>query len=98
MDLFDELVKPPTSSWSRICPGDLQFCNNHVAMHARTAFEDYPEPERAPAFVRLWLSVPNSRRYRRLGPHYGTASRGRPRRFQPRTPGRMVFETSGAEN
>ncbi|MCQ4159118.1 TauD/TfdA family dioxygenase [Roseomonas sp. GC11] len=36
--------------------GDMQFCNNYVTAHARTAFEDFPEPERRRLMVRLWLS------------------------------------------
>ncbi|GAA4338209.1 TauD/TfdA family dioxygenase [Pigmentiphaga soli] len=41
--------------------GDVQFLNNHVTMHARTEFEDFPEPERKRHLLRLWLAVPNSR-------------------------------------
>ena len=42
-------------------PGDIQLLNNHVTYHARTNFEDYPEPERKRLLLRLWLSVPGSR-------------------------------------
>ena len=42
-------------------PGDIQLLNNHVTYHSRTAFEDYPEPERKRLLLRLWLSTPNSR-------------------------------------
>ena len=27
-------------------PGDMQFINNHIMLHARSAYEDYPEEER----------------------------------------------------
>jgi alpha-ketoglutarate-dependent taurine dioxygenase len=37
-------------------PGDMQFLNNHVIMHARTAFEDYPEPARRRDLIRVWLN------------------------------------------
>lgn len=42
-------------------PGDIQLLNNHVTLHARTAFEDHPEPHRKRHLLRMWLSVPNSR-------------------------------------
>lgn len=35
--------------------GDMQFLNNHIVLHSRTAFEDYPEPERRRRLLRLWL-------------------------------------------
>lgn len=42
-------------------PGEIQLLNNHVTFHARTAYEDHPEPERRRLLHRLWLSMPNSR-------------------------------------
>ena len=42
-------------------PGDFQLLNNHVTMHSRTAFEDFPEADRKRHLLRMWLSVPNSR-------------------------------------
>ena len=42
-------------------PGDMQFLHNHTVLHARTAFEDFPEPERKRHLLRLWLSAPNGR-------------------------------------
>jgi hypothetical protein len=100
MDLFDEMVKRPDFQLvTNFQPGDLQFCNNHVAMHARTAFEDFAEPERRRHLLRLWLSVPNSRPLSPLMGHiYKDRSSGAVRGgFQPQVPGRMVFETSGGE-
>lgn len=41
--------------------GDIQFLHNHVAVHSRTAFEDFPEPERRRHLLRLWLSTPDGR-------------------------------------
>ncbi len=35
--------------------GDILFLNNAVAVHTRTAFEDWPEPERRRLLWRLWL-------------------------------------------
>lgn len=42
-------------------PGDMQFLNNHVVYHARTAFTDDPALGRTRLLYRLWLSMPNSR-------------------------------------
>jgi hypothetical protein len=42
-------------------PGDIQFLHNHQILHARTSYEDYPEPERKRHLLRLWLSAPNGR-------------------------------------
>jgi hypothetical protein len=41
--------------------GDIQLLNNHTTLHARTDFEDYPEPERKRRLLRLWLNLPNGR-------------------------------------
>jgi len=45
--------------------GDMQFINNYTTLHARTAFEDFPEPERRRHMVRLWLRSFGMRRPRR---------------------------------
>jgi hypothetical protein len=42
-------------------PGDIQFVNNHVIYHARTAFEDDAQQGADRLLLRLWLAVPNSR-------------------------------------
>jgi len=41
--------------------GEMVFMNNHVVLHARTAFEDFPEEEKHRHLLRLWLSVPDLR-------------------------------------
>jgi hypothetical protein len=38
-------------------PGDVQLVSNHVILHARTAYEDWPEPERKRHLLRLWLTL-----------------------------------------
>jgi hypothetical protein len=35
--------------------GDIQLINNASILHARTAYEDFPEPERKRHLLRLWL-------------------------------------------
>jgi hypothetical protein len=42
-------------------PGDIQFVNNHVINHARTAFEDDAAAGRDRLLLRLWMAMPNSR-------------------------------------
>jgi len=37
-------------------PGDMQIVHNYVALHARTAYNDWPEPERRRHLLRLWMS------------------------------------------
>lgn len=38
--------------------GDIQLLNNYTVMHARTEYQDHPEPERKRELIRLWLTVP----------------------------------------
>jgi hypothetical protein len=42
-------------------PGDIQFLHNHQILHARTAYEDWPESERKRHLLRLWLAPPDGR-------------------------------------
>jgi len=42
-------------------PGDMQFLNNHVIYHGRTAYMDEPGPGQDRLLLRLWLAPPNSR-------------------------------------
>ena len=58
--------------WAEVCEelcysmdmqaGDVQLLNNHLVYHARTTYEDDPTPGRDRFLMRLWLSMPNSRR------------------------------------
>jgi hypothetical protein len=41
--------------------GDIQLLNNHCILHARTEYEDYPEPERRRLLLRLWINNPAGR-------------------------------------
>jgi len=47
--------------------GDIQILNNRVTFHARTAVEDYDEPERKRLLWRIWL---NARRPRPMAPEF----------------------------
>jgi len=37
-------------------PGDIQILNNHMVLHARTEFEDWPESDRNRLLLRLWVN------------------------------------------
>lgn len=58
LDLYDGLAASPDfhlSMWLE--PGDIQLVSNHTVIHARTEYQDYPEPERKRHLLRLWLSL-----------------------------------------
>lgn len=62
LDLFDALAEDPALNLRmRLRPGDMQFVHNHVLLHDRTAFEDWPQPERRRHLLRLWLACPGAR-------------------------------------
>jgi hypothetical protein len=42
-------------------PGDMQFVHNHTILHHRTAYRDWPEPDRKRHLLRLWLTAPDAR-------------------------------------
>lgn len=58
LDAFDEAAARPENTYAAMLePGDIQFCNNHLVLHSRTAYEDWPEPGRERHMLRLWLKV-----------------------------------------
>jgi hypothetical protein len=58
MATLDELNNDPRFSVTMdLRPGDMQFLNNHITLHSRTAYEDHPEPERRRDLIRLWLDA-----------------------------------------
>ena len=42
-------------------PGDMLFMLQHVTLHSRTEFEDWPEAERKRHILRLWLTTHGAR-------------------------------------
>ncbi|NML46733.1 TauD/TfdA family dioxygenase [Ramlibacter sp. G-1-2-2] len=61
LDLYEEVVRDPRLCFSMdLEPGDMQLLNNHLTVHSRTAFEDWPEPQRRRHLVRFWLSLPQA--------------------------------------
>lgn len=59
LDMVSDIAASPAFSLDiDFKPGDIQLVNNLTTMHARTEFEDFPEPERKRHLLRLWLAVP----------------------------------------
>jgi hypothetical protein len=42
--------------------GDIQLINNHILLHAREGYEDYPEPGRERHLLRMWIAVSEEHR------------------------------------
>ncbi|MPS30621.1 MAG: TauD/TfdA family dioxygenase [Alcaligenaceae bacterium] len=98
LDFLDSLSGSTDFHFSMMFqPGDLQFLNNHMMLHSRTAFEDFDEPEKRRHLLRMWLSVPNSRA---LSPALDTIYRdqraGAVRGGFPSRTGKLIYETVGS--
>ncbi len=62
LDLFDSLADDPALHLRmELQPGDIQLVQNHTLLHDRTAFDDWPEPERKRHLLRLWLAPERAR-------------------------------------
>ena len=56
LDLFDEIAMEPGMALEMdFRPGDIQWLSNYAALHSRTGFVDWPEPQRRRHLLRLWL-------------------------------------------
>jgi len=56
LQLFDDITYEPGMAIEMdFRPGDIQWLSNYAALHSRTAFDDYPEPQRRRHLLRLWL-------------------------------------------
>ena len=78
LDLFDSLANDPALAFNmEFAPGDVQLVHNHTLLHDRTAFEDWPEPERRRHLLRLWLAPPEARPLPAVfAERYGTVEAG----------------------
>jgi hypothetical protein len=78
LDLLDELANDPKLNlMMELEPGDIQLVHNHTILHDRTAFEDYPEPERKRYLLRLWLAPPGARHLPEVyAERFGSITRG----------------------
>ncbi len=58
LDRYDALANDPAFHLEmELQAGDIQLISNHTVVHARTGFEDHPEPARRRHLLRLWLSL-----------------------------------------
>jgi hypothetical protein len=56
LDLIDEIAMEPGMALEMdFRPGDIQWLSNYAALHSRTGFVDWPEPQRRRHLLRLWL-------------------------------------------
>ena len=78
LDLLDQLANDPKLNLiMELQPGDIQLVHNHTILHDRTAFEDYPEPERKRHLLRLWLAPPGARPLPEVfAERFGSTTRG----------------------
>ena len=62
LDTFDAIMHDPALRVDMMLePGDLQFANNYMVLHSRTAFEDHVDEARRRKMLRLWLKMDNAR-------------------------------------
>ena len=62
LDLLDTLVDDPTLNLSmQLETGYIQLVHNHTLLHDRTAFQNWPDPERQRHLLRLWLAPVEAR-------------------------------------
>jgi hypothetical protein len=58
LDLYEAVASSPDLYLDmQFEPGDVQLISNHFILHARTAYEDDPDPARKRHLLRLWLSI-----------------------------------------
>ena len=62
LDCFDRLAEDTNLRLDmELRPGDIQLVHNHTILHDRTAFVDWPDPEKKRHLLRLWLAAPGAR-------------------------------------
>lgn len=62
LDRFEELAESDRFGLTvRLEPGDVQLVNNHVVLHARSAYGDDDDPTARRELLRGWLAVADSR-------------------------------------
>ena len=78
LEMFDDLANDKNLRLDmELRPGDMQFLHNHTCLHDRTAFVDWPEPERKRHLLRLWLAAPGARPLPPVyAPRYGSTTIG----------------------
>jgi len=62
LNTFDAVATAPENRLAFFLErGDMIVINNYTVMHARTSFQNFPEPERKRHLVRLWMDRPGFR-------------------------------------
>jgi alpha-ketoglutarate-dependent taurine dioxygenase len=62
LNTFDAIATSPENRLAFFLErGDMIVINNYTVMHARTSFQNYPEPQRKRHLVRLWMDRPGFR-------------------------------------
>ena len=62
LELFDEITYEPGMAIEMdFRPGDIQWLSNYAALHSRTFFTDFAEPQRKRHLMRMWLSSKTNR-------------------------------------
>jgi len=62
IDLFDAIARESQTAVSfSLDYGDMLVINNYTVLHARRAFEEFPDPERRRHLLRLWLDADDFR-------------------------------------
>lgn len=62
LDVFDDIMMSPDMRIDMMMePGDMQFANNYMVLHSRTAFDDHVEQDLRRKKLRLWLKMENAR-------------------------------------
>ena len=91
LDLFDEFANDRELKLDmEFQRGDIQILHNNQILHDRTAYEDWPEPERKRHLLRLWLCAPDGRPLPDTYlPRYGSVAIGSPMRGGTRVPGQI---------
>lgn len=60
IDLIEDIAAEPGMPLDmNFAEGDMQFLKNCVILHARTAYDDWPESDRKRHLLRLWLTEPS---------------------------------------
>lgn len=60
LDMFTAMAREKCTAMD-FRQGDIQFLHNHVTVHSRTEFVDFPDPEKKRHLLRLWLATPGGR-------------------------------------
>jgi alpha-ketoglutarate-dependent taurine dioxygenase len=64
LEAFEAILNAPgMAARFQFEPGQMQLIDNRAVGHKRTAFRDWPEPERKRLLIRLWLRDRGGRAY-----------------------------------